>query len=142
MIIGAAMSLVILTAGAEPATDRNVFEEARARGYPSGLSVGMEEPIVSMVNSYTDCLQKKARRVVVNDFSEIADQAEKDIKRCTEVRKKAIAESDLALSKYQGWESQEKRMASINDTFDMTDASHIKLAKETAEWMEKHHAQN
>ncbi|ALJ11903.1 hypothetical protein [Sphingopyxis macrogoltabida] len=142
MLFPATIVLTMLAMGTESHKPPQTAEEARALGYPTGIDVGMEPPVRPMLEAYSECLDAKLGKVTFYNFSEIAHQAHKDIERCKDVRAKSIIDADIALSKTIGWEDAEKRKASIDDTFDTEDASHVKIAKETAEWMKKQNAQN
>jgi hypothetical protein len=129
--------LVVLIAamGPDPVV-ANSMEQAKALGYPTGISVEMEAAIVPAIERYTRCVSRNMRRVYVSP-SDVTRDTEQGIAKCSTERSSAIAEADVALAGQPGWSSKAKRDAEINAAFDSTDASSRKLARETEAFMRK-----
>ena len=108
----------------------------RDNAVATGISFDYEEAIAPAVNEYSDCLNS-TRTKRYESASEIPRNAERAIRKCAKARTAAMGKADALLSRQTGWELQAKREAEIKTTFDNIDASSLKLAEETAKYIER-----
>ena len=117
-----------------PALAQNSLDEriakARANAIATGIDFDMDEAAAPFVDKYSACLTAN-RPMIINGQPTQAIATEKAIQACRKERKQLIAEADAALAKTARWPEPVKRSSEVNATFDNTDASARKLARET-----------
>jgi len=132
----------VLTVSAAAAAQTTVTPDELARMQKNVIATGidfdMDASIAPAVGKYSGCLAtNRAKYNFAYGAPQFLAATQHAIVKCRKVRKEAMAEAELALSRQPGWEDPAKRAMEINSAFDNTDASARKLARETSDYFER-----
>ena len=98
----------------------------------TGLDFDMDAGVGPAVDEYRACLGNKDRHQGPRLGAAI-----RAIAKCKKAREKAMMEADSALTREPGWSLKSKRDGEVKAAFDNTDASYVKMARETDAYFQR-----